>query len=84
MNNKEIELVNDLWQLWEDIHMAGQLVTNKDFTPKYKELKAQVEILNKHFVIVSVCECGKDHSSYELAVGTCGYCLNKINKQTEL
>ena len=52
MDKKEIELVNDLWQLWEDIHMAGQLVTNSEFTPKYTELKAQVKILNKHFVSV--------------------------------
>lgn len=61
MNKKEIELINDIWQLWEDIHMAGQLITNKDFGPKYRELRAQVKILNKHFVInneerVAVCD----------------------------
>jgi hypothetical protein len=54
MKKNEIELVNDLWQLWEDIHMAGQLVTNKDFTPKYKELNTKVKLLNLADVTVSL------------------------------
>ena len=44
MKNKE--LINELWKLWEAMAEAGQLTINQNFSKRYDELKAQVEIYN--------------------------------------
>ncbi len=47
MKNKEIKLVNELFELWESFAQAGELSIGYGFNENYKRLKEQVLILNK-------------------------------------
>ena len=47
MKNKEIKLVNELFELWENFAQAGELSIGYGFNENYKRLKEQVLILNK-------------------------------------
>ena len=44
--NKEIKLVNELFELWENLAQNGELYIGINFPKNYERLKKQVAILN--------------------------------------
>jgi len=78
MTKKEIELVNELFELWDNLAQTGELSIGYGFNENYKRLKEQV--LN--LPVVGVTLKDKKETDFEKWVAKYGYKkINKLNYQ---